>query len=146
MIGILKPYTQSSVAIHRIVVAAEGGEELENSIHRLSGDVFSEGMQRQLDVVLGRWCMVMTRKPSVTSLAEHEVNTGDSKPIRCVSYRLPLQWRVHIRLEIEELLYAGIVKLSVNHWCSPIVPVAKPGGSVRLSVDYKQLNSDIVLI
>lgn len=137
----VKPYNQSSAAIHRIVVAAEEDEELEKNVQRLSGQTLSEDRQRQLDVILGRWERVMTGKPGVTCLAEHEVDTGEAKPIRCIPYRLPPQWKEQVRNEIEELVETGMVKHSVSPWSSPIVPVTKPGGAVRLCVDYRKLNS-----
>ena len=38
------------------------------------------------------------------------------------------------------MLEADIVALSTSPWASPILPVTKPDGSVRVCVDYRKLN------
>ena len=42
---------------------------------------------------------------------------------------------------VEKHLKAGHIKPSRSHWAFPIVPVMKPGKTVRLCVDYKPLNN-----
>lgn len=38
------------------------------------------------------------------------------------------------------LLEKGILVPSTSQWSSPIVPLVKPDGSIRLCVDYRKLN------
>ncbi len=46
---------------------------------------------------------------------------------------------VQVRQEIDKLLKAGIIVESNAEWCSPLVPICKKDGSVRLCVDYREL-------
>ncbi len=43
--------------------------------------------------------------------------------------------------ELEELERGGIIERSVSAWASPLVPVKKAGGGIRLCVDYRKLNA-----
>ena len=44
-------------------------------------------------------------------------------------------------MEVLSLLEQGIVRPSLSPWSSPMVPVRKPDGSVRLCIDFSKVNS-----
>ena len=56
-------------------------------------------------------------------------------------YRIPEKINEGVRKEIEDMLEGGIIEESENAWSSPIVPVLKPNGAVRVCVDYRKLNA-----
>ena len=78
--------------------------------------------------------------PGVTNLAEFEILTGDSKPIKHAPYKYAKDKRDFIEQEIQELLKCGIITPSNSPWASPIVVVNKPGGGLRMCVDFRALN------
>ena len=55
-------------------------------------------------------------------------------------YRLPNRLKQAVEGEIKELLKAAIIEESESAWPSPLVPVAKPNGKIRLCIDFRKLN------
>lgn len=72
------------------------------------------------------------------------VSTTSQAPIRSTPYRLAPAWREQLREEIRTLLEADILKPSHSPWSSPMVPIRKPDGSVRLCIDFRKINQIIV--
>ena len=70
----------------------------------------------------------------------HEIDTGNEKPIRTFPYRLAPAWRDQLREEVRVLQGSGTVVPSTSPWSSPMVPVRKPDGTIRLCIDFRKLN------
>ena len=49
--------------------------------------------------------------------------------------------REAVRAEIDKLVSNGVIVESKSEWASPLVPIKKKDGSIRLCVDYRDLNS-----
>ncbi len=98
--------------------------------------------QRQIANLLKEKEVIFSSRPGHTIQAVHSINTGDSKPIYHAPYRIPTAWQEHkVRQEIQQMLDEGIKTPSTSPWTSPVVPVKKKDGSLRLCVDYRKLNS-----
>ena len=95
----------------------------------------SETRKQRLDECVEKvvWICAEGRTSEVVS---HCINTGDAPPVRSMAYQIPSKWNEKAREEIEELKQMGILVLSYSTWSSPIVPVAKPDGDVRVCVDF----------
>lgn len=76
-----------------------------------------------------------------TSLIEHEIHLLDEAPVRQRYRRLPPSQYEAVKAHIQGLLDQGVVKQSSSPYSSPIVVVQKKDGSIRLCVDYRQLNA-----
>ncbi len=68
------------------------------------------------------------------------IDTGDSPPIRLSPYSVPMGIRDEVKAELDGLLECGVIERSRSCWSSPLVPVKKVGGGIRLCVDYRKLN------
>ncbi|XP_064479849.1 uncharacterized protein LOC135393304 [Ornithodoros turicata] len=98
------------------------------------------------DSVASKW---VDRIPSVFS--DRIGKTGDPRdqcklhmsegpPIRVYCRNLPVAWQREIQETVEKMEAAGIIRRSTSAWCSPLQPVRKADGSVRICVDYRELN------
>ncbi|KAF9760593.1 Retrovirus-related Pol polyprotein from transposon [Nosema granulosis] len=70
----------------------------------------------------------------------HTIDTENNKPIFQKNYRVPVHYELPISEEISKNLRLGIIRESNSPWCSRIVPVTKPDGSLRMCIDYRALN------
>lgn len=71
---------------------------------------------------------------------EHTIPLLDETPVRQRYRRLPPSQYDQVKMHIQELVDQGVVKQSCSPYASPIVVVQKKDGSIRLCVDYRQLN------
>ena len=76
----------------------------------------------------------------IDKYGEMEIDTGDHEPIRQQSRWIPLMLKREIEKQVELFLKLGIIRKSHSPWASPIVPVRKKDGSLRICVDYRALN------
>ena len=61
-------------------------------------------------------------------------------PISKAPYRMaPLELK-ELKIQLQELLDKGFIRPSVSPWGAPILFVKKNDGSMRLCIDYKELN------
>ena len=72
---------------------------------------------------------------------EHDIDTGDSKPLRAVPYKIVPALENWLRNHLQELLKEGIIVKSRSPWASPVTIVAKKEGTPRMVVDYRKLNA-----
>ena len=65
----------------------------------------------------------------------------DALPSSRPPYQVPIHLREEVSREIDKLLNSNVIEPSKSvEWCAPIVPVRKPDKSIRLCVDYRELN------
>ena len=77
----------------------------------------------------------------LTTWAVHDVDVGDSPPIKQHPYRLNPMKAAAVQKEVQYMLDHGLVEPSQSSWSSPVVLVPKPDGSQRLCVDYRKVNA-----
>ena len=61
-------------------------------------------------------------------------------PISKAPYRMtPLELK-ELKIQLQELLDKGFIRPSVSPWGAPVLFVKKKDGSMRLCIDYRELN------
>ena len=63
-----------------------------------------------------------------------------TKPISIPPYRMALAELKELKAQLEELLSKGFIRPSTSSWGAPVLFVKKKDGSLRLCIDYRQLN------
>ncbi|PPZ43433.1 hypothetical protein C5P43_38710, partial [Escherichia coli] len=62
------------------------------------------------------------------------------EPISITPYRMaPAEFK-ELKIQLQELLEKGFIRPSVSPWGAPVLFVKKKDGTLRLCIDYRQLN------
>ena len=70
--------------------------------------------------------------------------TPGTEPISKEPYRMaPLELK-ELKVQMEELLNKGFVRPSTSPWGAPVLFVKKKDGSLRLCIDYRELNKEMI--
>jgi hypothetical protein len=75
-----------------------------------------------------------------TDLVQHQIDTGDTRPIRTPPRRIPIAKQKIETDEIKRMLDRGVIQPSASAWASPVVLVTKKDGTTRFCIDYRRLN------
>ena len=61
-------------------------------------------------------------------------------PMSRVPYRMSVPELIELKIQLQELLDKGYIRPSVSPWGAPVLFVKKKDGTLRLCIDYQQLN------
>ncbi len=134
-VNCLKKYRER-VSIKRLDVVLEDVSE-ERSV--LSGECVGF-VESELTGLLNNFSEVFSDEPGNTDRVRMSIDTGDHNPIRQTPYSVPLGIRELVKDELCSLERQGIIERYDSCWSSPLVPVRKSDGGIRLCVDYRKVN------
>ena len=83
---------------------------------------------------------VNPKKPTQTTVTEHEIETGDARPVKQRSSRMSPEMEKEVNKQMKEMLDNGICRPSSSPWSSRVILVRKKDSSYRFVVDYRDLN------
>jgi len=66
------------------------------------------------------------------------------RPISIAPYRMSSKELLELKKQLEELLDKWFVRPSVSSWRAPVLLVKKKDGTMKLCVDYRQLNKVMI--
>ena len=99
----------------------------------------------KLSVLLENYSDIFVNGPNDplgrTTLAEHPIDTGDSRPVKQRPYRIPVHLNAVVNNQVNDMLERGIIRASNSPWSSPIVLAPKKDGDYRFCVDFRRINS-----
>jgi len=80
-----------------------------------------------------------------TDILEYEIHVEqDARPSRQKPYYYSEKARAEIEKQVQELLTINFFRRSTSAWCSNVLFVKKHDKSMRMCVDYRNLNSYII--
>ncbi|XP_026064099.1 uncharacterized protein LOC113047063 [Carassius auratus] len=132
------------------VVATVGSQALaatatvQEQIETVDLSVLPEVEQGQVRALLYKFQSVFSCHDGdvgCTNLISHDIPLLDSVPVRQRYRRIPPSEYEVVKSHINQLLEASIIRESCSPYASPIVLVKKKDGTLRMCVDYRQLNA-----
>jgi hypothetical protein len=66
------------------------------------------------------------------------------EPISKTPYRMTVLELCALQMKLKDLLDLGLVRPSVSPWGAPVIFVKKKDGSLRMCIDYRELNHTTV--
>ena len=136
----LKKFFPRTEAVLRLALVAEDWSEDEVVGTRMSGSCPEFDAEEVVRGLKGEFPEVFNDKPGRTDACSLAIETGSAAPRGSHPYRIPNKLKEGVREEVEKLIELGIVVPSTSPWASPVVPVPKADGTVRVCVDYRKLN------
>lgn len=76
-----------------------------------------------------------------TNLVKHDIDTGDARPVKQRSRRMPLVHQEEIDKQVKDLLNRGLISPSNSPWSSQVTLALKKNGQYRLCVDLRRVNA-----
>ncbi|KAI4897396.1 hypothetical protein NFI96_007157 [Prochilodus magdalenae] len=136
----------SGVEEERFTTATMSSQAVASPVQLESLDLSMLSEQEQVEVrsLLQRYQTVFSAHESdlgCTNLISHDIPLLDEVPVRQRYRRVPPSEYEVVKAHINQLLEAQIIRESSSPYASPIVLVKKKDGSMRMCVDYRQLNS-----
>ena len=74
-------------------------------------------------------------------ILQHDIDTGDSPPIKQSPRRPPLSAGDAENEIIDDMLASNVIEPSTSEWASPVCLVKKPDNSYRFCIDYRRVNA-----
>lgn len=141
--GVGEARSDQSGGIATINSQLQGSSSVQEQIRALDLSVLSEAEQHKVRALL------LSHKPvfsafegdlGCTDLITHDIPLIDDVPVRQRYRRIPPSEYDTVKAHIHQLLETQVIRESCSPYASPIVLVKKKDGTLRLCVDYRQLN------
>ena len=122
-----------------VKIRLSNSEVIANIDSKLNG--LSVEQKQQLKDFIQQYESIFPDVINRTNAAIHDIDVGDSKPIKQHPHRVGRVKMKQMKEERNYMLAHDIIKLSNSEWSSPCVLVPKPDGSVRFCTDYRKVNA-----
>ena len=96
--------------------------------------------RKELAEVITQYREVFPDVPSKTNLIEHDVDVGDSAPIKQHPYRVSPMKKELLDKEVQYMLENDIIEESQSNRSSPCILVLKHDGGFRFCTDFRKVN------
>ncbi|XP_023248187.1 uncharacterized protein LOC111643991 [Copidosoma floridanum] len=116
-------------------------DEVEDKIKALD---LSDGQKSSLKELIQRYQPIFEKRPRLINTYVHELVLKDKKPFFTRPYPVPLNYREQVQNEIDKMLKLNVIRRSFSPYINPIRVVIKKDKTVRLCIDARKLNENLV--
>lgn len=113
----------------------------------VNSEALTELQKKEVVNFLSQWKDIFSQNDldiGFTNLVKHRINLSDSTPFKQRHRRIPPNMYGEVKEHLQQLLEGGIIRKSHSPWASNMVLVRKKDNSLRVCVDYRQLNANTV--
>ncbi len=146
----LKTYVERPINVCAVTLVAEDtgiDPHLLDPSPLLSADKCNGYKTKQLNEVLDGVSGSFSDRPGLCKIATCNIVLSEhATPVSQQGRNIPVGIEQAVKTELSKLLNDGIIVGSSALWSSPLVPVRKKDGSVRICVDFRQLNAVTPLV
>lgn len=139
-----EPSGEVLVANLQIPQPSENNEPDELSLDKVKlGEHLTKEEKQAIHSLLNEHDPIFSRTDSdigYLGVTKHRIELWDSTPIYQKPRRFPEPVSAEIESQCQELHFLDIIEPSSSAWSSPVVPVRKTDGRMRLCIDYRRLN------
>ena len=123
-------------------LSPEKKEMLRQMVHEAESQLTEMEMEKLLQLLLSYADVFADSQEELgcTDVSQHQIHTGDARPIHQAPRRIPAGQREEVRTLLQNMQKRDIIRPSNSPWASPIVLVRKQNGTLRFCVDYRKLN------
>lgn len=107
-------------------------------------ETFDEQAKKNLHDLLTVYTSVFSETPGKMIGYEHEIFMRDEKPFFKATYPIAFAHRQEAKRQLNEMVNSGIIKPSQTEYVSPLTTVMKKDGSIRVCLDARHLNKQMV--
>ena len=118
-------------------------QDFDNIKDRLNTGKLSANQEEQVKLILKRTLSVIGKDDydiGRAKVSPHQIELTDYTPIWQKPRRVPEPVKQEIEEQCRQLELMDIIEKCDSDWSSPVVPVKKKDGKLRLCVDYRRLN------
>lgn len=104
----------------------------------------NDQQKNQINKLLEEFSDVFSDVPGKTNVVECKKRLTTETPVKVRPYPIPFAIQEAVEQEVQDMLAQGIIEPSDSPYQAPIVVVKKKDGSIRLCIDFRQLNRVVV--
>ena len=135
-INAINKYEEREAGVRRLTIIADKVKE-ERCMKPEKSLEYREGDIKELEK---EFSDVLTEEPGYTNIVKMTIDVCGAVPIEQRPYRVPDKLKDKDAKEIQKLKDAKIIEESDSTWASPMIPVVKPNGDIRVCVDFRRVN------
>ncbi|CAD6199495.1 unnamed protein product [Caenorhabditis auriculariae] len=120
----------------------ENPSEIISVLEQTSGKTLSEKVKK----LVSKFTDVFVQDDkdlTQTPVFTHDIELLDDRPIRQKTRHIPFGLRNEFRKTLDEMLSKGVAEPSSSPYASPVVLVKKKDGTIRVCIDYREINKVI---